>query len=218
MKVLELIGFRWDRRAKCHVGQPGSADALREALAGGKVVDEKQTYQFFETPDLLASRMAALAQIEPTHSVLEPSAGKGAILRAIVACGSAPAVIDVCELNPKMADELKACNSALVVGDDFLKLEGRRYDRIVMNPPFTQDQAVRHVRRAYDLLNPGGRLVAIMDKGWMFGSSKVRRQFKEWHDALLDAGMASIPEDLPPGTFRESGTDVGAVLVVISKE
>jgi phospholipid N-methyltransferase len=227
MKVLELIGFKWNRSAKCHIGEGDSADKLREALGSGKVVNEKKTYQFFETPSSLAGHMVSLAGIKPGDRVLEPSAGKGSIITAIWDCPKTevPPVLFAIELNPEHANFLKALGAELsrfrqlclcVTEGDFLEHE-EQYDRIVMNPPFNQDQAVRHVKHAYNLLLPGGRLVAIMAKGWMFGSRKTRREFKEWYDRMQSDGFASIPEELPPGTFKDSGTNVGTVLVVISK-
>ena len=164
MKVLELIGFKWNRSAKCHIGEGDSAAKLTEALSVGTVVNEKQTYQFFETPTQVAAKIAALAGIKPGDRVLEPSAGKGAIIRAIQQECPQLAVVFACELNPQMASDLSTLAAAsriaghgdvVVTCEDFLDHE-EKYDRIVMNPPFTQDQAVRHVKHAYDLLNPGG--------------------------------------------------------------
>jgi phospholipid N-methyltransferase len=221
-KVLELIGFKWvSGKVKGHVGQGDSMQKLQEALSAGKVVDEKQTYQFYETPEKLASRMASLADIKPEHRVLEPSAGKGAIVREIIRICPQLEQIHICELNPAMRQEALAAgvSKGVLVGEDFLLQDATydRYDRIVMNPPFNQDQAVRHVRHAYNLLNAGGRLVAIMDQGWMFGEVKARREFREWYQQMQDKGLASAPELLPSGTFKESGTGVGAVLVLILK-
>ena len=35
-------------------------------------------------------------------------------------------------------------------------------DRVVLNPPFSDGRAELHLRTAYDVLKPGGRLVAVM--------------------------------------------------------
>ena len=43
------------------------------------------------------------------------------------------------------------------------------YDRIIMNPPFSNRQDAEHVRHAYELLRPNGRIVAIMGEGVFFG-------------------------------------------------
>ena len=225
MKVLELIGFKWNRSQKCHIGEGDSADKLAEALSDGKVVDEKKTYQFFETPKSVAARMASLANIKSGNSVLEPSSGKGAIIRAIQQECPKISTIHACELNPQMASDLATLAEASRIagyGDvevscgDFLQFN-RKFDRIVMNPPFNQGQEVDHVRHAYSLLNPGGRVVSVVSQAWRYNSFKKYASFKKWFEGLEVEGMAQIAEELPSGTFSESGTDVGTMIIVALK-
>jgi len=56
---------------------------LLAQIAGGTCRDFKKEYQFFETLDALADRLVEMAQIQPGDAVLEPSAGQGAIVKAI---------------------------------------------------------------------------------------------------------------------------------------
>jgi phospholipid N-methyltransferase len=215
--VLEQIGFKWNKKLKCHVGEGDSSEQFMQALDEGKVVNAKQTYQFFATPDAICDKLVGYADIQAGHFFLEPSAGKGAIVKAVHRLADAPHIrFFAIELDPKNVAELQKLDYLNVAEGDFLKHK-QMVDRIVMNPPFSQDQAIRHVKHAYDLLSPGGRLVAIMDKGWMFGANKTRREFKEWYEGMQSDGFASVPEELPPGTFKDSGTNVGAILVIISK-
>ncbi len=89
---------------------------------------------------------------------------------------------------------------------------GKRYDRIVMNPPFEKGQDVGHVIHAYELLKPGGRLVSIMSPAIKFNQQRKYtefRQFLEEHNGWY--------EDLPADAFKESGTGVQTVLVVLDK-
>jgi predicted RNA methylase len=225
MKVLELIGFKWNKSAKCHIGEGDSADKLREALGSGKVVNEKKTYQFFETPSSLAGHMVSLAGIKPGDRVLEPSAGKGSIIRAIQDGCHGLSVVFACELNPQMATDLTTLAQAsriagkgnvIVRCEDFLEHD-EQYDRIVMNPPFHGGADVDHVRHAYDLLLPGGRLVAITSPSFKHNSQKKFAAFREWLKKMQDRGYASEPEGIPSGTFTESGTDIETVLLVIQK-
>src|SRR5262245_9536274 len=51
-----------------------------EALLAGEKVNLKQNYQFFATPSVFADWMVLRAGVEPTHKILEPSAGDGAIV------------------------------------------------------------------------------------------------------------------------------------------
>lgn len=106
---------------------------------------------------------------------------------------------------------------------NFSELEGveRRgvdsgYDRIIMNPPFGDRRDAEHVRHAYSLLKPGGRLVAIMGEGVFFGKDKKADEFREWLDTL-----GGTSEKLPDGSFMDPSlpvtTGVNARMVVIDK-
>jgi hypothetical protein len=90
------------------------------------------------------------------------------------------------------------------------------YDRIIMNPPFSNRRDAEHVRHAYTLLKPGGRIVAIMGEGVFFGSDKKAVEFREWLDEV-----GGTDEKLPPGSFMDPSlpvnTSVNARMVVIEK-
>ena len=90
------------------------------------------------------------------------------------------------------------------------------YDRILMNPPFSNRRDAEHVRHAYTLLRPGGRLVAIMGEGVFFGKDSKAQEFRDWLD---DVGGTS--EKLPEGTFNDPtlpvNTGANARMVVIEK-
>lgn len=229
-KVLKAMGGKWSRGAKAHIFADDVATIFADVLSAGKVLDEKKTYQFFETPSELAIRMVAMAQIATGDIVLEPSAGRGAILRHIPHSANTVAV----ELNPKMVEHLKATcpprpfevnepkGSLALIEGDFLqlgklaqsKLFAMRFDAIVMNPPFSELQDVEHVMHAYDLLSPGGRLVAVMSPAGWSNSTKKAQQFREWLGGIEGA----MAEQLPEGTFKESGTGVNTMLLFIRKD
>ena len=88
------------------------------------------------------------------------------------------------------------------------------YDRIIMNPPFEKGQDIDHVRRAYDMLHPNGRIVAIMSEGPFYRSDSKAQEFRAWLD---DKGGTS--EKLPEGSFKDSdrSTGVNTRLVIIDK-
>lgn len=225
MKVLELIGFQWSKKAKCHIGEGDSAEKLNEALGTGKVINEKQTYQFFETPKDVAAKLAHYACIGAGDRVLEPSAGKGALIRAIQDECPKLGCIFACELNPQMANDLASLAAASRIaghGDvsvsqgDFLE-HAEKYDRIVMNPPFNGFQAEEHVQHAYKLLLPGGRVVSIMPTGWHTHSTKKSVAFREWFNELEANGFAEVAEELESGAFSESGTKVATEIVILRK-
>lgn len=164
---------------------------------------------YFPTPKAIVSKMLDAADIQPGDKVLEPSAGKGDIADAIRE--QVPeAKLDTVEQQHRLRQilELKGHNLA---GQDFLEHAGQ-YDKIVMNPPFEKGADVDHVRHAFELLKPGGRLVAVMSPHAEFASDKKSTDFRAWVDSL-----DGTSEKLPEGSFKESGTGVGTRLVVIDK-
>lgn len=96
---------------------------------------------------------------------------------------------------------------------------GSGYDRIIMNPPFGKGmdrQDAAHIQRAYDLLKPGGKLVAIAGEGVFIGRDKTAAAFRDW---LSERG--AMIEKLPDNSFMDRAetrtTGAAARLVVIEK-
>lgn len=95
---------------------------------------------------------------------------------------------------------------------DVTKKEIGTINRVVMNPPFTRHQDIDHVRHAYDLLDAGGILVAIMCESTFFRTDKKSVEFRDFLDSVYAQAIK-----LEPGAFRESGTDVVTRIVKIRK-
>ena len=195
--------------------QAAKIEALRQSLRAG--VQVVSAPQLFPTPPDLAARMVELAGITPASRVLEPSAGTGRLVDAIMR--QVPAWVDAVEVNRSLADALQARHAVVHVKcADFLALEpapgqhdGRAiYDAVVMNPPFANGADVDHVTHALHFLAPGGRLVAIMSAGVTFRDDRKTREFRR-----LVAERGGTIEDLPPDTFASEGTGVRTVLVVV---
>jgi hypothetical protein len=211
-EVLEALGGKWNRKVKAHVFEEDAAVRIAEALVAGSVVRLKESYDFFPTPLEVATRLIIQAAIPESCDILEPSAGRGAIADLLRERYPA-SVVDVVELMPENRRELER-KGHRVVGADFLEFRPTSgYDRIVMNPPFSRQEDVRHVLHAYEgCLKPGGRLVSVVSGGVDFRSSRLTKDF--W--ALVDARRGRV-EDLLPGSFRESGTNVNTKVVILDK-
>jgi methylase of polypeptide subunit release factors len=210
-EVLEAVGGRWTTSVQAHVFPVDADQALAPVLATGTVVtlrEKRQQAQYFPTPAAVVQRVIDLARIEPGMDVLEPSAGSGAIAAAAAGQG---AVVDCIEQDPGYAAVLADAGVArtLTVADFLTVPADPRYDRVVMNPPFTRGTDMAHVEHALRFLKPDGLLVSVMF--WTVAEhSRKTAAFR----ALVEARGSTV-EVVPEGAFRESGTDVPTVIVTI---
>lgn len=208
-KVIEAAGGKWNRKAKCHVFDSDAATRIDQIILTGEVVIPKDEFDFFPTPSNVVSMLLERAQIKPGMTVLEPSAGHGAIAAA---CKDAGAFVDCVEVNPSNTDHLSFQFRSVTICDflTILPSEFSFYDRVVMNPPFSKQADIKHVLHALQFLNNDGILVAVMSAGVKFRQNKLTASFRE----LVESRGGTI-EDLPEGSFRESGTMVNTVIVKI---
>lgn len=152
-------------------------DVIAFVVASGRIPDSK-THQFYPTPESLAERVVAAADIEEHHTVLEPSAGLGALVRAIPS--AALTCVEVSDTHCAVLREL----GVTVEHADFLKWRGGLFDRIIMNPPFDQGRWQAHVEHAASMLDNDGVLVAVLPS-----SARQRLQLPErfecsWSETL----------------------------------
>jgi protein-L-isoaspartate O-methyltransferase len=182
------------------------ADELRQRIEG---LQFSNIPGYFPTPPAVVDMMLDYAQIEPHHSVLEPSAGHGAIVERI----PEDCLTVVYEINHTLCEilQLRGFDARPT---DFLEESGEfKFDRVMMNPPFEKQQDIAHVLHAFGRLKPGGRLVSVMSASTFYRSNNNTTAFRQW---LEDSGAEVV--DLPEGSFKESGTGVNAKLVIIDKE
>lgn len=187
------------------VAEPDPRDAeflaLKEAAKNGvKVVTAPN---LFPTPPDVARQMVELADVREGMNVLEPSAGTGNLVRAILDAAPFCALYMV-EINPQVFAALP-CEGMGRLCADFLTCQDLRadFDRVVMNPPFDHGSDIKHVERALSLLAPGGKVVALVCNG-----PRQRQRFEP---------VASAWIDLPDDTFKAQGTSVRTAIVVIDR-
>lgn len=210
-KALEALGGKWNRSAKAHLFTDDPAEAIENAQMTGEVVSLKKVYDFFETPPEVVDSLLDAACIDSgKQTILEPSAGRGAIAGAI-RTRYPQAKLECCELMPEnKAALLKA--GFEVIADDFMGLTGRTFDRIIMNPPFSKQQDVDHVMHAYGMLAKGGVLAAVMANGITFRDNGKTVALR----SLIGACQGEITQ-LPAQSFKASGTGVNTVIVKMRK-
>ena len=145
-----------------------------DRLIGGESVNIKKEFQFFETPPDIADWVVELAEVKSSDVILEPSAGQAAIVKAINRV-LPNHIVHCVELMPENRAILKTTrNVKLMEEADFLKFPTvtRVFTKIIANPPFSKNQDIAHIRKMYDCLKKGGRLVSIASKHWKYATGK----------------------------------------------
>jgi hypothetical protein len=167
-------------------------------------VDNLRTISgFYPTPASVVDMMLErIWPIQPDHRVLEPSAGRGDIADRVVPLSKEVVLV---EPNPVLAAILREKGYEPIERpfEEYAPAGG--FDRIAMNPPFAQGRDITHVRRAFELLNPGGILVALMNDGDAPGDSspEQRKAFGAWLINTHEIASLSLKR-LEPELFLSS--------------
>lgn len=214
-KTLQGIGGAWKGGKIAGFVFKTDPTTLLQRLQSGERINLKKDFQFFETPDELADMMALRLMATPKHSILEPSAGQGALIKAVLR-RVPEAQITAYELMPENLMVLARADfssQVFLAGEDFLKTTvSNFYHRIIANPPFSNNQDIEHIYRMFEILRPGGRMVTLSSNHWRIsgnGKEARFRAFLEFHNAYV--------EDIPAGTFSKSGTQVATCMITIQK-
>ena len=140
------------------------------------------------TPHGIAARMVQLAAIMHGERVLEPSAGSGRLVEAVLAA-TPFANVDVCELAIAAREVLVVKQRYLtfsLIGSNFLHLAtSPTFDAILMHPPAAE--AAAHVLKAFQLhLRRGGRMVAIVPDQAVFAGDRAAQMLRNTIDTHAD--------------------------------
>lgn len=186
----------------------------------------REGVDYFATPEPIGYKMVQWLQSKPGQSLLEPSAGDGAIARWMPDNTYNTVVEPSRYLTPKL---MRNVAGAKVVESTFENFDlHNKFDGIAMNPPFGKGKdrggklAMEHVAKAYKHLKDGGRLIAIIPDGpacrkrfdkWFYGDPEAKRK----EDRGVADGVLMADIHLPSVTFNREGTSVNTRMVVIDK-
>lgn len=205
--VFTLLNGKWNRSAQATLFDRDMRPTVDDIIANGFFTKIRDG--FFPTPqpiiDEMLREVAVIGDL-----VLEPSAGDGAIIKAVQAYAPGTKV-DWFELNPERAEQCRALNSGIGVCADFLTITPNPvYDTVLMNPPFENGQWMEHIMHAWKFLAVGGVMIAIAPPG-----TDAPRTAKEKEYAAWLAAHTWVSFDLPEGSFKASGTAVSTRMLVV---
>jgi len=211
--VLTSLGLIWNKWKKAHITDE-NIENLQETLNDILDIWEVETikeyrdkYQFFETPYSIAKTMEELLEVEQCNTILEPSAWHGAIA-SIVDYGTCS--LTCLELDPIKCDILKSKlkEKTEIINIDFLEYKNNSFDRIILNPPYSNNQAIKHILHWYELLNKWWVLVALTP------SNILTKEYKDLTKKLID---------LEPSTYQVEDwqfefTNIKTIIIKLKKD
>lgn len=149
--------------------------------------------QYYPTPQSVIDRVMHQTNVKG-KDVLEPSCGCGRFLDAIRANGGKAYGVEVDYGRAEIAKN----KNHNVMRANFLELSPvPQFDEIIMNPPFYGKHYAKHIEHALKFLKEGGRLTAILPATARYDHGLLKKG--QW-------------QDLPTGSFSESGTNVATTI------
>lgn len=153
--------------------------------------------QYYPTPKAVVDAVLWNCNIKLGEMVLEPSCGCGRFMDAIKETTKA-SVFGI-EVDANRANEARA-KGHTVFTKNFLDVHPTGdYDWVIMNPPFYGKHYAEHVKHALKFLKKGGCLKAVLPITARYDHGLLKG---EW-------------QDLPIGSFRESGTNINTTILTI---
>lgn len=221
-------GGRWDRKSRAHVYSRDPRPDLA-ALTGLAVIpppspNRDKELSYWATPPALAKELVDGLGLQSGMRVLEPSAGDGALVRAL---RSAYPQVHVTAVEPDSArrtvlrmngtEGLHVWNGTFEDYVEFAEPAGILFDAVIMNPPFTLPGRryawAEHFALAWNRLVPGGQLRAVVPASLEYGRQRLIVTAR----ALLTE-VGGTWSSSPDGAFRSSGTNVHALIVEATRE
>ncbi len=191
--------------------------------------EDQVRLQQFSTPLALAYAAAHAAAIRPGDVILEPSAGTGmlAVMAQLVLDADTDHSLHLNEIAGTRAALLRqlfpdaevSTVNAETIAD---RLPDLRPTVVVMNPPFSATPGVdgishhadlRHVRSAFSMLPPGGRLSAITSSHCLPGTPAWRQAF----DNLDPPARVVFTSTIDGQAYARRGTSFDTRLTVLDR-
>lgn len=184
----------------------------------------REGIDYYPTPEPIGYKMVEFADIKSGDSVLEPSAGHGAIARFFPEDTKNVAIEPSSELANTI--RLRFNKNGRVIESTFENYDvHNKFNEIVMNPPYgtAAKTAMEHLEKAFNHLRDGGRIVALLPAGNSMG-----KRLDKWLNGIPNAKTKAEREgekravimkkiELPSVTFERAGTKVVTDIYIIDK-
>lgn len=207
-KVIEALGGKWNKSSKAHLFPLNVGNLIADTLENGFATNTKDVLNQFYTPAPLADYLVSQIHLEAGMTVLEPSAGHGALTSAIYRAQP------YCKITAIEIDAAAHGYLNDMVCTDFLdwstKNEPARFDVVVMNPPFSEQRDARHVLAAWRHVKEGGALASICGSGISFRDTAYSIAVRNI------VSKFGVIEHLPENSFAPQ-TNVNTVMLVLKK-
>lgn len=178
---------------------------------------DERLLEFYPTPDKLLDKILTGVEWLCINTVLEPSAGKGDIVKYIQQKAKRkyyndnPLNVDCIEKSPTLQKILIGSDYRLV-HDDFLTYKTyKNYDLIIMNPPFSDGD--KHLMKAMDMQEEsGGDIVCILN------AETIKNPYSNLRKILvqrLEDANASIEYMEHEFVSAERSTNVEVVIIKV---
>jgi predicted RNA methylase len=132
--------------------QVNKEDKVRQPCLWDGIEQKKSLSQWYTNP-VVAQQVVdwALSHYSWVRTVLEPSAGEGALIRPLLRVNKQIRVLAY-EVDPHNVEKLASLGGRVTVfAEDFLNAEVQSADLTIMNPPYELDQDVFFILRALEV-------------------------------------------------------------------
>ncbi len=211
-KVLENLGGAWSTSEQRFKFDYDPSQALQQAIEL-KEIPKKNPLAYFPTPTAVAGALVDAMGVQGLPmfaSVLEPSAGRGALIEAITSTRP-DVIVDAVEIDPVNASFLVKAGHTPIESDFMDWSPADFYDAVIMNPPFDGTAYIDHIVKAFSHLKRGGVLGSIAPNSFLRQDNKKSTHLRD----LIERCGNVI--DLPDESFRDAGTLVQTVIITLRK-